>query len=218
MIKSLQHFLYLLLLVSVAVTAWASDSGLRFAELLHESGMLYEPPAGFSEVEQGVDLSFQSGKRLVSDDGQLEIRYQLRPLGRIRVDYEDPHNSAPHPNDLFAMLFRSVAQSLASGGIFNHRAYSVEQAQEFFNAGWAAFAIFDPHPSLSTEYQHGMLLAIHRNDAADAYSLFLTNELDSSKQRIQGAMTALRFDPDTDMVRLNQANPHQPEKRVIQLK
>lgn len=203
------------MLATAAVTAEAEYSGVRFTDLLNESGMTYEPPAGFSDVEQGDTSSFQSEKRLVSDDGRIEILYQLRPLGRIRVDYEDPHNSAPHPNDLFEMLFRSVAQSLALGGLFNSRAYPAEQAQELFNAGWAAFAIFDLHPSLSADYQYGMLLAIHRNDAADAYTLFLTNDLEASKQKIQSAMTSLRFEPKADVLLLNQANPHQPEARVI---
>jgi hypothetical protein len=216
--KTMHKLLFLGLLASIAVTAQAENPDVRFTDLLSESGMLYESPAGFSEVEQGGGISFQSEKRIISDDGQVEIYYQLRPLGRLKVDYEDPHNSAPHPNDLFEMLFRSVAQSLASGGIFNYRAYAVEQAQKLFNAGWAAFAIFDLHPSLSADYQYGMLLAIHRNDAADAYTLFLTKDLETSKQQIQDAMTSLRFDPDAELVRLNQANPHQPEERVIQLK
>ncbi|KAG1661923.1 DnaJ subfamily C member 3 [Nymphon striatum] len=76
-------------------------------------------------------------KRILSDDGELEVRYAIRPLNRIEIAYDDPHNSAPHPNDLFEMLFRTLTETLAGGTHVISRAYTVDQAKEYFNAGWA---------------------------------------------------------------------------------
>jgi len=201
----------LVMLLLLATTVRAESENRGFAALLQEGGMLFALPAGFSE-QSGKHAGLQSDKWLKSDNGVLQVHYQVRPLGRIEIDYDDPHNSAPHPNDLFEMLFRTIVESLADSGMFNSKTYPVEKAQALFNAGWAAFAIFDLQPSVSTEFKYGMLLAIHRNDAADAYTLFLTNDLEAAKSQISAAMTALQFDPEAGLAQLTPVNPHQPGK------
>lgn len=186
-----QHLTVTLLLF--ACSAVFAQAVTSFETLLEESNMVFTLPAGFSETERGSPGRFQAGKRIKSDDGQVQIDYLIRPLGRIRVDYEDPHNSAPHPNDLFDMLFRSIVGSLAQNGVFDSKAYPVDQAQQLFNAGWASVAIFDLQPSVSTRYNQALLVAIHRNDLADAYTLLMTNDLEKNKSTIFSAITSLQF-------------------------
>ena len=46
---------------------------------------------------------------------------------------------------------------------------------------------------VSRDYREAMLFAIHQNDKADAYILFLTNDLAAEKARIKQARTSLKF-------------------------
>ena len=129
------------------------------------------------------------------DSGGLEIRYIIRPLGRISIDYNDPHNAAPEPNHLFPLLFESLINELSSGGNTPNKEYPQAQARELFNAGWAAAAVFDVNPEFSNDYSQALLIGIHKDNQADAYSLFLYNEYPQVKEIIQGALSTLSFAP-----------------------
>lgn len=121
-----------------AVVASKNSSETNFDDLLKESGLSFQLTKGFKEITVEPEYVMPYEKRLLSDDGELEIRYAIRPLNRIEIAYEDPHNSAPHPNDLFEMLFRTLTETLAGGTHVISRAYTAEQARKNFNAGWAS--------------------------------------------------------------------------------
>jgi len=181
-----------LILGLVAGFAGAADP-VSFTGLLQEAGLQLHTPAGFRELAIEDDPLLPYEKRLLSPDGGLEVRYAIRPLDRIEIDYHDPHSSAPAPNDIFEMLFRSLSESLALGSHTLSRAYLPPDAHKQFNAGWAAVAVFDLEPVVSKAFHQGMLIAIHQNDKADAYTLFLTNDLKGQKGPIQALSNSLRF-------------------------
>ncbi len=166
---------------------------IPFDRLLEEGGLEFQPPKGFHAVPVEPDYVMPYEARYRSDDDRLEIRYAIRPLSRMEIDYEDPHNAAPAPNDLFNMLFRTLSETLATDHRVMSRNYTPEKAQEEYRAGWVAVGVFDISPDVSNRYREAMLFAIHQNDKADAYILFLTNDLASEKARIKAARTSLRF-------------------------
>ena len=173
--------------------AFAETDGAIFDKLLQESDLVFTPVAGFREAPVEPDYVMPYEKRLVSSDGQLEVRYAIRPLDRIEIDYEDPHNSAPAPNDLFEMLFRSLSETMAGKSHVYSRAYLPQDAKKDFNAGWATIGVFDVLPDISKDYRQAMLVAIHQNDKADAYILLLTNDLQGQKANIKSARDSLKF-------------------------
>ena len=164
-----------------------------FQDLLEEGGLEFTPPAGFRSLPVEPDYVLPYEARYRSPDGALEVRYAIRPLDRIQIDYQDPHNAAPAPNDLFNMLFRALSETLAADRQVISREYPAQKAQQEFRAGWAAVGVFDLAPGISREYQEGMLFAIHQNDKSDAYILFLTNDLAAEKGRIKALRNSLRF-------------------------
>ena len=91
------------------------------------------------------------------------------------------------------MLFASLVEQLSSGGDTPRREYTGEQAKELFNADWAAAAVFDVSQQLSLDYTQGLLVAIHKNDQADAYMVYLFNSYPEVKQRIHTTLPSLRF-------------------------
>ena len=129
-----------------------------------------------------------------SADGKLELRYVIRPLGRIEIDYQDPHSAMPEPNHMFNMLFHTMVGNLTKRGSRSPtKEYSQAQAREFFNADWAAVSVFDVVPEYSDAYSQMMMLALHKNDIADAYTVFLFNDYAQVKQAVQQTMSSLKF-------------------------
>ena len=193
------RFLLIQLFTFCSLAALASSDSVPehalFHQLIEESGLRFVAPAGFTDIalEENPVLSYERAVRHAS--GALEIRYIIRPLGRLSIDYNDPHNAAPEPNHLFPLLFASLTNELSSGGNTPSSEYPQSQANELFNAGLASAAVFDVNPDFSTTYRQALLLGIHRDNQADAYSVFLFNEYSQVREAIQGALSSLSFAP-----------------------
>ena len=192
-------WLPLLLCFAAALAAAQSIAGQTepqlFEQLLDEAGLRFTPSPDFTDLpgEANPVLSYEHALRHRS--GGLELRFIIRPLARISIDYNDPHNAAPEPNHLFPLLFESITTGLSGGGRSHDSEYPQSQAQELFNADWAAASVFDVDPEFSSTYRQALLIGIHRNGKADAYTVFLYNEYSAVRELIQGALATLSFTP-----------------------
>lgn len=166
-----------------------------FQHLLSEAGLSYSAPQDFIPLSPAANPVLPYEHAIRTKDEKLEVRYAIRPLNRVKIDYSDPHNSAPEPNHLFNMLFASLTEQLASGGNTPRREYTLEQAKQLFNADWAAAAVFDVSQQFAEDYTQGLLVAIHKNGRADAYMVYLFNTYPEVKQRINTTLPSLRFNP-----------------------
>ena len=155
--------------------------------------MTFTEPEGFSNVSPEPNSIMIYEKALRHNDAAMEIRYAIRPIARATVEYEDPHNAAPDPNHLYAMLFRTIVDGLAGGGDTPLREYPADKALEKFEADWAAAAVFDVDANFSRSYRQGLLIAIHKSNKADAYTIFLFDDYDTVKAEIKDNLSNLRF-------------------------
>ena len=190
--------LLLVLLIGWSYWTWAAtpaDASDRFAALLAEAELEFHPPRGFIDLPAGRTPILDYERALRSTDGSLEIRLAVRPIARLRIDYDDPHGAAPDPNHVFPLVFESLASRLAGGRHAPSNPYPPDQARARFNADWAAAAVFDTVEAFATEHRQGLLLAIHRNKVSDAYLVFLFDDYAAVKERLQEAMETLVFAP-----------------------
>ncbi len=192
--------IYLLALCAVCISAVAATetkSRQAFDLLLEESGLRVETRQAFADVpiERNPVLAYEHAMR--HESGALELRFIVRPLSRIEIEYNDPHNAAPEPNHLFPLLFESLTQHLAANNDTSSSTLSETEARDKFNAQWAAVAVFDVDPQFSSEYKNAVLLGMHKNDMADAYTLFLYNDPETAKPLINAALSIMAFTPAT---------------------
>jgi len=166
-----------------------------FEQLLAESGMALAVPDGFAAAEARPNARFIYDHAYASLDGALEIRYAVRPLRRIRIDYEDPHSAAPDPDHMSPLMFQSIVTRLSDGRHSPTREYPSTQAWEKFNADWAAAAVFDMNSGFATEHRQALVIAMHKNALADAYTIFLFDDYEPVKQGINDNLSSLRFLP-----------------------
>lgn len=183
----------LIILLFLLCVCAAAQAAVTFEDLLDESALDFSNPASFNEVKPQLNqvLSYERAHQL--SGGNLEIRYAIRPISRVQIDYEDPHNAAPDPNHLFPLLFQTLVSNLAANRNSPTQEYSLEQAQEQFNADWAAAATFDVVDDFSLQYQQALMIALHKNHKADAYIIFLFDDYPSVKSEIKQNMGNLRF-------------------------
>jgi hypothetical protein len=172
-----------------------ANAAPSFDQLLSESGMGFEAPAGFAPVPVRPNPLFRYDHAVMAEDGSLEIRYAVRPLGRIVVDYQDPHSSAPDPNHMFPVMFQSMVTLLSNGRHSPTGEYPPQQAAEKFNADWASAAVFDISAEFQTAHRQALVIAMHKNKLADAYAVFLFDDYEPVKERINAALGSLSFTP-----------------------
>lgn len=187
--------LLLLCLVSAVASAERSAPDGPFVGLLEEAQLVFDRPEGFIDLAAGRNPILDYEHALHSADGSVEIRLSIRPLQRLRIDYDDPHGAIPNPDHIFPLVFESLATRLAGGGHAPSLAYPPDQARAKFNADWAAAAVFDTVEDFATRYRQGLLVAMHRNKIADAYMVFLFDDYDAVREPVNAAMGTLFFRP-----------------------
>ena len=171
----------------------ASLAAVTFEDLLEEGSLELVLSDDFMEVPLEPNPVFAYERAVRHRAAALEIRYAVRPIARASVEYEDPHNAAPDPNHLYAMMFRTLVDELAGGGDSPLREYPADQARTMFNADWAAASTFDLAPEFSQSFRQGLLLAIHKNNKADAYVVFLFDDYADVKDKIKSNLSSLLF-------------------------
>ena len=191
----------LLALVSMLALLGAEVSGNDqepaeiFQQLLKEADLRIQTPRDFSTtaVQENSILPYEHALR--HDSGAIEVRFIVRPLSRITIDYSDPHNAAPEPEHLFPLLFESITNRLSTDSDTPSSTFSEAIAESSFNAHWAAAAAFDVDPRFASGYRSALLIAMHRNRVADAYTLFLYNDHERAKPLINELLSVMAFTP-----------------------
>lgn len=164
-----------------------------FQGLLAEANMQFEVPDAFTTTPTKANRLMQYEQALVSPDGQIEARYSIRPLSRIQIDYSDAHSATPEPNHLFPLIFQALIGYLSNSGHNPSNEYPPDQAKSDFGADWASAALMDIKPEFSDRHSQALLLAIHKNDMADAYTIVLFDDYAKQKEAIRAALAALSF-------------------------
>jgi hypothetical protein len=164
-----------------------------FADLVNEAGLVFNPPPDYRDVIPQANPVMDYERALRSTDGALEVRYAVRPLQRLKIDYDDPHGAVPDPNHIFPLMFESLASRLAAGRHSPSREYSAADAAGKFNADWAAAAVFDVNPEFKADYRQGLVLGLHKSRQSDAYVVILFDDYQAVKPRLSRAMSSLVY-------------------------
>jgi hypothetical protein len=164
-----------------------------FAALLREADLALSPPAGWREIPPPDNELFDFDRAWQSPDGAFEIRVAVRPLARMVIDYEDPHSSAPDPNDIHPLAFTAMIGQFARQGEMPARELPRKMARREFNADWAALAAFGADRALNTSHSEAMLLGLHKDRTADVYILFLYDDPARAREVLKKILRIARF-------------------------
>ena len=175
----------------------AANSSIRnlYNELIAESGLQFAMPEDFTDIAPQKNDELHYERAILHKTGNLELRFVIRPLGRIQIEYNDPHNASPEPNHLFPLLFESLSTQLSVGGNAYSKPYPLDQTLELFHAEMASASVFDLSEGFSDEFKQALMVGMHKNEHADAYTIFLFNDYAKVKELIQATLTTMTFIP-----------------------
>jgi len=168
-----------------------------FQVLLSESNLVFDLASDLQETEAHPDLN--CNRSYTTIDRAIRVCIMVRPIGRMTIDYDDPHSSAPDPNQIYPLLFESLVNSLSDHRRTLSQAYSPDQAHELFGADWANAAAFDLREEFASKAEYGnnaLLIASHKHQHADVYLLFTYRAPELAKARIPNYLSLLRFKSD----------------------
>ncbi len=181
----------------LALAGWSNaaevDAGQAFNSLLQESGLQLDRRDQFFDLVPRANNILPYEHAMRHKSGALEVRFIVRPLNRIEIEYNDPHNAAPEPNHLFPLLFESITNQLAVGSDTSNITFPEDAAAQRFNADWVAVSAFSIDPDFAGDYRNAVLVAMHKNQVADAYTLFLYNDHERAKSVINDSISILSF-------------------------
>jgi hypothetical protein len=177
----------------------------EFIELLDTCGLEFELPAGFlfKPGVQNSKLNYEG--KIVAADGNLEVRFAIRPILGMEVEYRDPHSAAPEPNHIYPLLEQSVVDRVSDGKTGPKEEFG-EDALAEYNADWGALHRLTPNPDFDPNHQELLLLCLHGNNRADVYVTFLFQNGKSASSALKGALHSLKFKPVT--TESTSAEPH----------
>jgi hypothetical protein len=162
---------------------------------LLEAGLRVETRQSYTDIPIHANPVLPYKHAMKHESGTLELRFIVRPLNRIAIEYNDPHNAAPEPYHLFPLLFESITNRLSVGGETATSTFPEAEALDKFNANWAAASAFDINPDFAADYRNALIIGMHRNEMADAYTLFLYNDHEQAKLLINEAISIISFTP-----------------------
>lgn len=173
----------------------------EFERLLQETRMHFEQPEGFTPVpvQRGQGWTYQHAVR--SPSGNLEIRYRIDSLARIAAERAPVERGLTEfvgvaTNTMHAAVAAATAFNLSGGNVHPLNPFPVESVRAEFGADWAAIVGFlIPANSPIPDYRVAWLIALHRDDRADAYILGLQREqLSEHDLLMKESMYSLGFD------------------------
>jgi hypothetical protein len=153
-----------------------------FELLLQETGMCFAQPEEFSPVPVIPDQVWAYHHAVLSPSRNLEIRYRIDSLPRLTAERAQMQRGMTEwvGVDINKIYHTNAAATLfnLSGGLDRpFSPFPAEAVRAEFGADWGGIADFMlPQRGSGDLYRVGVLIALHRDERADAYVLGLLRE------------------------------------------
>lgn len=187
-------FLFLLL------TAFkTSDLPASFTSLLDRAQLAFTLPALYIQAPVIQNQQMNYNLALKHSDKNFEIRYAVRPLDTLLAQYErrEKNKSAGDvnisPNNLYRAAFMATMLNISGGRMPGMNEFGKDDVKKEFNADWGATSICEPAGDFGKGYKYCIGVAIHKNNLADYYCFYLTDNQANFSTLMQPVFYALKF-------------------------
>ena len=181
-------------------TSFKSDELPKpFSDLLERAQMTFDKPAGLVETELIENRQMNYEFAVKYPDKNFEVRYAIRPLDNLIKDYEEkvknkgPHDIYIHPNTYYSALLRVTVLNIAGGKEYKATEFDKRAVKSEFNADWGAITLVEVGSEFGQKYKYCMVVAIHKDNAGDAYYFYLSDSKVDFNKLMQPAFHSLRF-------------------------
>lgn len=171
----------------------------NFTDLLSRSDLIFIQPENFSSVEIIDQNNMQYELALKHNTKNFEVRYAIRPLDDLIKTYEKKEKNKKegdiniHPNNLYKTLLQSTTMNISGGYLPEIVVFDSLAVRQEFNADWGATTYVEVGNAFGANYKYCITVAIHKNNVADAYLFFLSDNTENFDDVMLTAFHSLKF-------------------------
>jgi len=187
-------------LIFLILTSFTSDSLPKtFTDLLDRASLTFQKPVGLEETKIIENRQMNYEYAIKYPKKRFEVRYAIRPLDNLIHDYEEKEkNKNPgdiniHPNKLYSSLLQVTALNISGGQLPEIIVFDKEAVKQEFNADWGATTFVEVGKEFGQKYKYCMIVAIHKDNIADAYFFYLADSKDDFDKLMDPAFHSLKF-------------------------
>ena len=170
-----------------------------FEEKLLEAKMRFEMPKGFQDaaIISNKQMNYEYAMKHIEKN--FEVRFALRPLEGLLKSYDEKEiNKKPgdinvSPNKFYSSALLATAMNISGGKMPQISQFPKEAVKAEFNADWGAVAKVEVAKEFGQEYKTCMIVAIHKDNAADAYYFYLGNDSQTLLELMKPIFHCLKF-------------------------
>jgi hypothetical protein len=146
--------------------------------------MSYALPRGFSVVPISHDGDISYDFAIISQAPRLEIRYRINAI--------DPQSD---PSGSYAPMLLAMSDDISAGDSVRSGGFTAEGVRKDFRADAGAASMVPIRSDFGKGYKNCLIVAIHRDNVADAYAFYLFDDLTSVVKTIfrDDVYLALKF-------------------------
>lgn len=186
-------------LLLLILLAFKSDNSPSFKEQLEKSGMVFEMPKGF--IETGIIENRQMNYEyaIKHETKAFEARFALRPLADLMKTYQELEKNKKsgdiniNPNQFFASSLQAIVLNISGGKMPRLQPFPPQAVKAEFNAEWGATTSFEVGKEFGQGYKYCMVVAIHKNNLADAYCFYLSDTQETMNELLRPVFHSLKF-------------------------
>jgi|JI61114DRNA_FD_contig_71_249503_length_1435_multi_2_in_0_out_0_2 hypothetical protein len=171
----------------------------KFNELLTRSDLIFTQPENFTSVEIVDQNNMQYEYALKHNTKNFEVRYAIRPLDELIKTYDKKEKNKKegdiniHPNTLYKTLLQSTTMNISGGYLPEMVVFDSLAVRQEFNADWGATTYVEVGNAFGANYKYCITVAIHKNNVADAYLFFLSDNTENFDDIMLTAFHSLKF-------------------------
>lgn len=191
----LLSFTIALLFVSTSTNAQST----LYNNLLQRSTLTFLQPEGFDTIPVIQNSAMEYEFAIKHRTKNFEVRYAIRPLDTLLQEYtEKEKNKQPgdinlNPNNLYATLLKATTLNISNGYLPEMVVFDKTAVKEEFNADWGGTTYVEVGKEFGMGYKFCMIVAIHKDNIADAYLFFLSDNAENFNDIMLDAFHSLKF-------------------------
>ena len=174
------------------------QSRAEFEALVKESGLTLNIPESFIEspIVANKNMDYEYAVKYPEKDFILRIairpiQYKVYPNDSVKKAVE---GKIKIRNTTYEANMKSVLYAISGGYDYEFKAFDKASAKDEFNADWGAITLVELRSEFGKGYRFCMVMALHKDNVADAYMFFLSNSQDSFQVAMRPLFHSLRFE------------------------
>lgn len=177
----------------------SDDTPVTFKDQLEKSSMVFRMPEGFTQTGVIANSQMNYDYAIRHTQKQFEVRFAIRLLSDQMQNFntleknKKPGDINISPNKLYGASLQAIVLNISGGRMPQFQQFPTQAVKAEFNADWGATTVFEPAKAFGGTYKYCMVVAVHKDNLADAYYFYLADKQETINELIEPVFHCLKF-------------------------